>query len=251
MRSSFYLGRNLRIWFALLIVMTPFVNIAAHPAQTPLITGPIAITAIYSNIPGHPTAAVPGLPGVEFEPGILTTHFDRVFGSPNGNWILTANNNSALTTDDEMILVNNVVRSREGSPWTGGQKNIGLIDTRLGINDAGQWVFATNTDAATTSDEVVVTVSATNVVTVSAREGGTVPGLAGAFWGTAIDTSSITANGTTGLRGTVLTGIPTTQDEILAAGSTILAQEGVTIPTGATDAWDNFALDGFWVAQTG
>lgn len=244
-------GRTICALIAVLVLILPFPTITAYPQQTPLAHGPIAITAIYSNIPGHVTANVPGLPGVQFEPGTLTTHFDRVFGSPNGNWILTANNNSALTTDDEMILVNNVVRAREGSPWTGGAENIGLIDTRLSINDAGQWVFATNTDAATTSDEVIVTVSATNVVTVSAREGGAVPGLPGAFWGTTIDTASTTGNGTAALRGTVLTGIPTTQDEILAVGNTILAQEGVTVPTGAIDAWDNFSLDGFWVAPDG
>ena len=79
------LGRAMRIFIALLILIVPFANVLAQPQQTPQAIGPLTITAIYSNIPGHPTAAVPGLPGVEFEPGTGTLHFDRVFGSPNSN----------------------------------------------------------------------------------------------------------------------------------------------------------------------
>lgn len=239
------LGRAMRIFIALLILIVPFANVLAQPQQTPQAIGPLTITAIYSNIPGHPTAAVPGLPGVEFEPGTGTLHFDRVFGSPNGNWVLSANNNSASATDDEMVLVNNVVRAREGFPWPGGAENIGLIDTTLGINDAGQFAFATNTDAATTADEVIVAISATNVVTVTAREGNPVPGLAGVTWGITIDTPSVATNGDVALHGNSLIGTVTGQNEAIFLGNTVIAQTGVSIPTGAVDAWDNFDVEDY------
>ena len=31
------------------------------------------------------------------------------------------------------------------APWT-ATESVGFLDTRVGINDAGDWVFATNTD---------------------------------------------------------------------------------------------------------
>jgi hypothetical protein len=46
------------------------------------------------------------MPGVNFDPGTSTTHFDRPFGSPNGNWILTALTDIVATTMDEIVLVN-------------------------------------------------------------------------------------------------------------------------------------------------
>jgi hypothetical protein len=47
---------------------------------------PFPTRIVFTNIAGHPTAQVPGLPGVEFQPGNVTTAFDRPFGSAtNGN----------------------------------------------------------------------------------------------------------------------------------------------------------------------
>lgn len=244
-------GHLLRIFIALLILIAPTASLAAHPAQTVSGPGPFTVTTIYSNIPGHPTANVPGIPGLQFQPGTGNTHFDRVFGSPNGNWILTALTNSGSTLNDEIILVNNVVRAREGSPWPGGTENIGPIDTQVGINNAGQWVFATNTDAATTIDEVIVMISATDVVTVVAREGDPVPGLAGASWGITLDSASVTSNGTVSLRGTGLTGLTAATNAAIVLGNNVIAQRGVTIPTGATDAWEFFDLESYWVTPDG
>lgn len=250
MRRFLSLGRTMRVGIALLILAMPFANVMAYPTQAQPAVGPLTITAIYSNIPGHPTAAVPGLPGVEFDPGTGTTHFDRVFGSPNGNWVLTALNNSASTANDEMVLVNDVVRAREGFALPGVTEVAGAIDTTVGINDVGQFVFATNTDAATTMDDVIVMIDAANVTTTPIREGSPFAGVSGASWGATSDTPSITTNGTVALRGN-LTGVPTTQDFVLALGNTVLGQEGVTSPTGTTETWQNFDLNDFFVTPDG
>jgi len=233
-----------------LVLILPFATITAHPQQTPLAQGPIAITAIYSNIPGHVTAAVPGLPGVEFDPGTGTTHFDRVFGSPNGNWVLTALNNSPSTANDEMVLVNDVVRAREGFALPGTTEVAGAIDTTVGINDAGQFVFATNTDAATTMDDVIVAIDAANATTFPVREGSPFAGVPGANWGLTSDTASITTNGTVALRGN-LTGVPTTQDFVIVLGNTVLGQEGVTSPTGTTETWQFFDINDLFISADG
>ena len=130
-----------------------------------------AVSIIHTNYTGQPSAQVPGLPGVEF------SIFDRPFASPNGNWILTATTTLPVA-EDEIVLVNGAVVAREGTPTgvPGPVENAGLIDTRVFINDAGEWVYATNTDAATTIDEVIIKVSG-GVPSIAAREGDTVTAL--------------------------------------------------------------------------
>jgi hypothetical protein len=215
--------------------------------------GPFPIAVIYTNIPGDPSAAVPSLPGASFGPGMGTTHFDRVFGSPNGNWILTADTDLP-TTMDEVVLVNDTLGVQEGTPasWTGGTESVGLIDSKVGINDSGAWVFATNTDGLTTADEYLVSVSG-GVLSAAAQEGDPTP-LAGTTWGSTLESAVLTSGGTLGLvSDSVGGGIPTTEDEILVLGSTVLAQEGVTVPTAQLEGefWENFDLDDFWVSTDG
>jgi PKD repeat protein len=250
-------GRTLRgtisvLLAAGLLLMSLLPAVAAAPsaiAPAAPQAGVLDIVAIYSNIPGHPTAAVPGLPGFEFEPGTGTLHFDRVFGSPNGNWVLTANNNSASTADDEMLLANNVVRVREGFAWPGGAELIGTIDTSIGVNDAGTFVFATNTDAVTTADDVVVSVTVGDVVTVI-REGDAYPTITGAILGATLDTPSVVSDGTVAFRAN-LTGVPTTEDQMIALGSTVLGQQGVTVPTGTTETWEFFDVNDYFLTHDG
>lgn len=224
----------------------------APPPPAGLVGPAVPIAVIHTNLPGDPTAQVPGHPGIEFGPGTGTTHFDRPFGSPNGNWILSADT-TYPTTEDEVILVNDVVTAREGTaaPWTMGE-NTGLIDTKLGINDAGEWVFATNTDGPATADDYIVFVSG-GTFSAAAQEGQPIPALPGATWDDTLDSAVVASDGTVGLSADLVDGVPTTQDDVLVLGATLLAQEGVTVPTGqvGTEFWENFALDGFWIAADG
>lgn len=216
-------------------------------------TGPIiAVDVLFTNLAGDPTAQVPGHPGIEFGPGTGTTHFDRPFGAPAGNWILSADTTYA-TSEDEVILVNGAVVAREGTPalWTAGE-NVGLIDTRLGINDAGAWVFATNTDGPTTADDYVVRFSGGTFI-AAAQEGQPVGPLPGATWDDTLDSAVIASDGTVGLSGDGLDGVPATEDDVVVLGTAMLAQEGVTVPTGqtGTEAWENFAIDALWISADG
>lgn len=233
---------------------------AAPAATTPTAPGesrrpagaPFPLRVVFTNIAGQASANVPGLPGVQFQAGTGTTHFDRVFGSPNGQWIVSALTDRA-TTQDEIILVNESFAIAEGdpAPWAAGE-TVGPIDTRLAINDAGQWAFATNTDGPTTSDEYIVRNSGGSF-TAAAREGDAVGGLPGATWGSVLESAVIDSAGTVGWVSDALLGIPTMQDEVVAFGATILAQEGVTAPSGqvGTETWENFDIDDFWVSADG
>lgn len=196
---------------------------------------------------GHATADVPGLPGAHF------TGFDRPFGSPNGNWILSADTDLPTTTD-ELILVNGAVVGQEGTaaPWAPGE-NFGTIDQKLGINDAGEWVFATNVAPSTVNDDFIVRFSGGSFTAI-AQEGQPIPALPPAIYDDSIDTAVITSAGTVGLSADGIDGgPPTTQDEILVLGSTLIAQEGVTVPTGqlGSEFWDNFDTDDFFVSADG
>lgn len=216
--------------------------------------GVVPISVIFTNLPGDPTAQVPGHPGIEFGPGTGTTHFDRPYGSPNGNWILSADT-TYPTTEDEVILVNGAVVVREGTPagWTGGAENVGLIDTQLGINDAGDYVFTTNTDGPTTADDYVVLFSS-GVFTAAAQEGQPIPALPPATYDDTLESAVVSSTGTVGLSADLIDGgPPTSQDDILVLGATLLAQEGVTVPSGQVGAetWENFDLNDYFIAADG
>jgi len=229
-------------------------DVPGTPVATPAVPlGPgNPISVIYTNLTGDPTAQVPGFPGVEFGPGIGTTHFDRVFGSPGGDWILTADTDLP-TGSDEVIVVNGAVGLFEGdpAPWAGGE-NAGFIETKVGVNDSGDWVFATNTDGPTGADEYVVSVSGATF-TAAAQEGQPVPAIAGATWGSTLESAMIASDGTVGFVSDSVGGVPTTENEVLALGAAILAQEGVDMPTGqlGAEAWDNFDINDIWISADG
>lgn len=236
------------IFIVCMLLAATFGSVVAKPAEKATqAVGPIPQTVIYSDVTGQATAAVPGFPGVQFE------GFDRVFGSPNGNWIISADTDNP-TTNDEVIIVNGVVKIFEGdpAPWIAGE-NAGLIDTKLGINDAGEWVFANNTDGATTEDDYIVMVSPADVYTYTAREGDPAPQVPPGTWDDSLDTPVISSDGTVGWSGDGIDGVPLTEDDVLVFGAALLAQEGVTMPPGqvGTEFWENFDIDEFWVSPDG
>lgn len=246
----------------LLVVATPCM-VAAQDSATDRTDGPppnadqphrgiFPIAVIYTNIATDTSSDVPGVPGAKF------SSFDRPFGSPGTNWALTANTDLP-TTEDEVLLVNGLVEVREGTPagWTGDTENVGLLDTKLSINDAGAFAFAADTDGATTADEYIVLASPTETTfTTVAQEGGSAdPPITGATWGSALESAVIAADGTVGFSSDNLAGPPTTENDVLVLGIALLAQEGVTVPTGqaagGTEFWENFDLGGFWINATG
>lgn len=247
--------RTVSLLIVCLLLAMSFGPVGARPAtNVPDAGGPFPHTTLYTNVPGHPTADVPGFPGVHFEPGIGTTHFDRIYGSPNGNWIFTADTDKPIGTD-EVIMVNDVAKIFEGdpAPWVGGAENVGFLDTKVGINDNGDWVFATNTDGAAGSDEYLIMVTPGDVYTYTAREGDPMPQIGGATWGSILESAVIGSDGTVGLVSDSIGGPPTTENEAVVYGPTLLAQEGVTMPSGQLGAefWENFDISDYFVSADG
>ncbi len=207
---------------------------------------------IYTNLAGQPNAQVPGLPpGTLFAPGSST--FDTPFGSPNGHWILTALTN-LLTNQDEVVIVDGLVLAQEGTPTgvPGSSANIGVIDTRVFINDAGDWGYATDTDAPTNSDEMIIRVRA-GVPEWAALEGQPAPGIPGASLGPNLKTPVITASGFVGYNVDQMQNVPAGQDDALLFGGAVLSRSGVSIPTGqiGAETMENFDADDFWMSADG
>lgn len=211
-----------------------------------------SVTTVHSTFAGHPTALIPGFPGFQFEA------FDRVFGSPNGNWILGATSDDPSTTNDEVIVVNGVGVLKEGDPAVWDAPNVvGTIDTGLQINDAGDWAFATNVAPSSVNDDFVIKVTAGPVFNIVAQESLPTASIPTSTYDDTIDSIVLLANGTVGVQADGIDGgtITTTTDEILELGNVLIAQELVTIPTGqaggATETADNFDFEDFWADATG
>ncbi len=189
------------------------------------------IKGVLSSIAGQPNSEVPGRPGTFF----TTTGFDRPFRSPDGTrFVLTADTDAATTADMVLLVGHNGVVSlgiAEGDVTPEGD-GVGLLEGAYGINDAGHYVFSFNsTLGATTNDEVIVKFDGTTFTTV-VREGNLNPAL-GFNYGTLNSGSQIQSDGTVSFH-TNLVGATTTTDTAFfrGSGATLVAQEGVTIPTG-------------------
>lgn len=191
------------------------------------------IKGILSTIASSPTSDVPDLAGKFAANGLL-----RPYRSPNGTkWIMDADTDLA-TTIDEIIVVGTIGGSfsvvvQEGVTTLPESDTIGLIDNAMGINDAGQFGFCADTNAATTSDEVAVKWDGTQFVTV-AREGSACPPIAGATWGATRDSASVQQDGTMSFYSNLANagGTATDTGYFTDDGNTIVAREGTTIPTG-------------------
>jgi len=227
------------------------------PASSSPVGGPIFSSAstnlsvIFTDLLGAPSASVPGIPGASF------AGFDRVYGSPNGNWVLTADTDLP-TTGDEVLLLNGAVVGLEGdpAPWAPGE-NWGLIETKLGVNDAGDLVAATNTDGATTADEYAVKRDSSGTWTAFAKEGDPtgLAALPGTTWGTTAESVTIDASGNPGLSSDGVGGTAggTSDNDLLVLGGSVLLQVGVSAPPGqvGTELIENFDLSDFFVSADG
>jgi len=215
--------------------------------------------AIFSEIPGHPTNMVPGLPGVSF------TSFDRPFRSPDGSrWIISAQTNApspaleVIVTGIGFAGPRALLAQETVTPIDGVRTcDSGGFDLRLAINDSGNSAFACSLDGATTDDEVIVK-HVGGSFGIAAQEGtSTAPLIPNAFLGITLNSSSITNGNAISYLGSSLTGSGVTSTTnaalFLNSNAALAAQKGVTIPTGmgVTNPWETFNADDYYVSANG
>ncbi len=225
---------------------------------TSALAGGVVPVGIFSDIPGDPTADVPGL-ATEFG------GFDRPYVSPDGSlWIMSASTTFA-SPQDEIILVgttanptNASVVVREGTP-TGWDPlvNNGAIDRNLSINDNGDFAYATNTNGSTFQDEVIARFNASaDDWTLIAQEGDPIPAFPSEDYGTTLNSPSIQADGKVSwlVRGSI-GALPGVEDDFALLGDdvavSIIAHVGFTTPTGSADPWQAFDFQDFYMDATG
>jgi hypothetical protein len=216
--------------------------------------------AVMSTVAGHSTSAVPGFPANRF------TAINRYFGSPSGNRFIVKAVSDLPTTDNDILLVGvdgpggmtlSVV-GREGQPATfapNATETLGIFDAICRINDAGQYVFGTNTNnAPTASDEYIVKFDGTQWVTVS-REDDPVPALPGFTYGCCARSCNITSDGRIAFMAQGLRLGDGTTPDILVQDGILLARTGVTVPQGqpggGADPWFIFDIDRLFASGDG
>ncbi|MEM9692670.1 MAG: hypothetical protein AAGA56_09005, partial [Myxococcota bacterium] len=205
------------------------------------------IEVIASTFQGNPTSDVPGLAGTQF------TEFDRIYGSPNGNWIMVT---EISPNDDEAVLVNGTsVVAIEGQavPFAAGE-TYGTFDTKVAINDSGLFLFNTNS-SATTADEYLIGNDTAGMLSGLFQEGGAAspPLPAGATWGSTLESVNVLADGTYAFSTDGVGGLPTGENDFIVQAGVVLAQEGITVPPGqtGTETIENFDLNDFFVTPDG
>jgi hypothetical protein len=193
-----------------------------------------AVKGVLSSIAGQPNSEVPGRPGTFF----TTTGFDRPFRSPDGTrFVVTADTDAATTADMVLLVGHNGVVSlgiAEGDVTPEGD-GVGIIEGAYGINNAGHYVFSFNsTLGGSTNDEVIVKFDGTTFAAV-VREGNSNPALS-LNYGTLNSGAQIQADGSVSFHTSLVGATSTTDTAIFRnSGNTLIAQEGVTIPTNQID----------------
>ncbi len=200
-------------------------------------------TVVYTEIPGHPTAAVPGVPGEEFT-GLL-----ELAGSPSGNhWIFKGFTTAVSAANDVMVAGSGdtgVTVAKEGDAAPVDGLTYGFMDSDCGINDSGLYAFGNRLSGGpTTTDEVIFVYNGEGLV-AAAREGDPAPGLTdnppGAagdeLFGNSLNSAHVLADGTVAFRADLIQNIATAFRSALYHGSAVQAQEGTMI--------DGFTIDSF------
>jgi hypothetical protein len=211
---------------------------------------------IFSDIPGQASANVPGL-ATQFQ------SFERPFVSLNGQrWIMKADTLLPIAQDLVIIAgsgVTGTVVAQEGTQPIPGFDPLGFIDPKMGIADDGSFAFTADTAAGAAVDECVFKYSAgTGLFSIEAREGDPVPlpGNPGEVFGPVLNSAGMTNTGAVLFHApsTVLT-FPSTQDDFIILGGSVVAQSGFTIPTGqaggALFPWEFFDADDAFVSADG
>jgi hypothetical protein len=186
------------------------------------------LDVIYTEIPGHPTAEVPGMPASEFG-GFLS-----LYGSPSGNyWTFKAFIDGVV---DTMVVGSGdvgAVVGIEGGPSADPNRLYEFMDSDCGVNDAGHWAFGARLVGDDANDEVIIADFGGGPV-FAVREGDAAPGLTdplGAgneLWGNALNSTHITNLDRPAFRADLIQNISTTYRSACYIGTVPVIQEGTT-----------------------
>ncbi|MEL7239548.1 MAG: hypothetical protein AAGK78_11865 [Planctomycetota bacterium] len=185
-----------------------------------------------------PGDAVPGRPGLTFgQFGFNDTTFNRPYLSPDGQFYALE---AFVGTDsglNEGLLAGPVgggslvLRDGDAASFNAGQ-TIDSIDGDLKVNS--NRIVAVALDTTGDNENFITTYDLmTDINAVVVREGDAVGPVAGEFYGVTLNYPTISETGTVGFYSNLSTGVlPGSQDTFYQVGGGLIAQSGVTQPTG-------------------
>ena len=186
------------------------------------------VPVAYSTVAGQPTSVVPTGPGLGGAAQFAS--LTKPFRSADGTrWMFNAGTNLAAAEDRVLVVVTNGVGStvlREGAqaPWTPNAETMGFFLTSMSVNNSGSFAFGNNTQGGDALfDDYVVKFNGTNYVEVAQQGDPAVAG--GGNYGASQDSITITNDGTVAFATSASSG-----GSRFLAGSTVVAQVGVTAP---------------------
>jgi uncharacterized repeat protein (TIGR01451 family) len=222
-------------------------SIAPTPPSTATIVGVISNIATASN------SDVPGLPGIKFASGITPGRPQR---SPDGSrWIQAWDTNNATTAQDEVLVAFDgatlSVVAQEGvtpipTAPAGNFLDAG-VNIHYGINNSGAFAIGGIDNRPTTADDGFIAVGPAPLTLVAQEATTAVPSIVNATFGGTRGSVHISDAGSAAFYHNMTgAGVSTADDTAIFKdnGNTILAREGVTVPTGqaggATALWQTF-----------
>lgn len=207
--------------------------------------------AKHHNISGVTGTKVPGLSGVDFQLGQTLSTFHHLHVAPGGPMIFSANtdesgNPRVVVSEGKTIL-------REGATLPFNSETVTDIDRTVRINDDGNVVITAETDGSIAVNDYILTGSVASGLIKAIQEGDSIdPPIPGAIHKGFLRSPVITADGTIGYLAEVYD-LPAANDRVIMLGSTLIAQEQVTIPGGqtGTETWEVFDTDKYHVSADG
>jgi uncharacterized repeat protein (TIGR01451 family) len=230
-------------------------NVAGNNATSqttflqPVVPSTVAAKAIISTIASAPTSDVPGLPGKFVNNGFVAT---RPWNSPDGNYWVQQWATSLETTKDVVLVqggpggLSVIAQTRTTELPTVQASSTDLppyfpllgFDGVQGVNDSGTYAFSGNdTRFGFFDDGYIVTKSDASPLTLFAQENVTAaPAAFGPdfLYGSLRGNLHLANNGSLAFFSTFISTLDSTEVGALVKdnGATIIAQQGVTVPTG-------------------
>ena len=203
---------------------------------------------IMSTVDGHPSAAVPGQPGREFN--FLRTPYKSESGT---RWVMRALLDGDNDTNDALLVGQGtsfdlVLSEGDPIPWDATAaalgETCGLFDVAMDINDEGRFVIGNNSknEAVPGVDEYIAVFDPIEGWIMVAREDDPAPGPGGFTFGCCARGSSITASGEVLFQAQALRlGDDELPDAIMRFDGTSVTREVLTFDTLLTVPQDPFA----------
>ncbi len=210
-------------------------------ASVALAAGPIEV--IYTNLPGDPTAVAPGVTDPN---GSAVTRVYRhplapflTLGySPSGeHWVFKA---FIDDVENDVLVVGSgnagAVVSREANPVAGVPgRFIDFLDSDVGVNDSGHYIYGARLDAPTSDDEVALFWDGAMEL-VAAREGDMAPDLNEPFglggdelFGNALNSVHMLSDSTPAFYADQIQNIVSSRQSAVYHGANALVQEGTVV----------------------